>query len=135
MMIDIIKPIHVTKLSSIREVNQKKKKGIFELEKAKKHSKQILNKEEFGIDTLYFIQDQEDDKYKNKDYNYAKAVLQLLSKYRKSVILGRASLKELQEMKGILNFSKPNISNDKMASIIQEIDILAKVELAKKGMI
>ena len=134
-MINIINPIHVGKVSTIKKVNKKKKNAIFQSEKIKKKNEQVLNKEEFNIDNLCFIQEQEDDKYKSKDYNYGKAVLHLLSEYRKSVIFGDTSLKQLQEIKEIITLSKPSIGDDKIDSLIEEIDILAKVELAKKGLL
>ena len=134
-MINIVNPIHLEKISTTRKVDKKKEKNTFKLEKAKENTKQILSKGEFTADNLYFIQEEKGNHYKKKNYDYAKTILDLLSEYRKSVILGNPSLKQLWEIKEMLIFSGPSIGNDKIASVIEEIDILAKVELAKRGMI
>ena len=134
-MINTINPIYVEKAHATRRIGKKKEKSIFKAEKTKKNTEQVLSKQEFIPDNLYFIQEQQENSYKNKDYDYAEAVLHLLSEYRKSVLFGNSSLKQLQEIKDILTFSKPNMNDDKMATVIEEIDILAKVELAKMGMI
>ena len=134
-MINTINPIYVEKAHATRRIGKKKEKSIFEAEKTKKNTEQVLSKQEFVPDNLYFIQEQQENSYKNKDYDYAEAVLHLLLEYRKSVLFGNSSLKQLQEIKDILTFSKPNMNDDKMATVIEEIDILAKVELAKRGII
>ena len=113
-MINIINPIYVGKVSTIKRVNKKKENAKFQPEKIQEKNEQISNKEEFNIDNLYFIQEQEDDKYKSKDYNYGKTVLHLLSEYRKSVILGNTSLKQLQEIKEMITLSKASTGDDKI---------------------
>ena len=75
------------------------------------------------------------DLNKEKDYNYGNNLLLLLSEYRKSMLLSKPSLKKLNEIKESLKMYNINNTDKELSSIIQEIETLANVELAKRGLI
>ena len=136
-MSNIINPIHVGKVSSIIKAEKKKDKDkkLFNLNDSVKASSEISCKQEVNTENLFFLQTNSKDLNKEKDYNYGNNLLGLLSEYRKSMLLFKPSLKELNEIKENLKMYNINNTDKELSSIIQEIETLANVELAKRGLI
>lgn len=136
-MSNIINPIHVGKVTSIKKAEKKKGKNkkSFNLNDSTKTSNEISCNQEINTENLFFLQTNSKDLNKEKDYNYGNNLLGLLSEYRKSMLLFKPSLKELNEIKGNLKMYNINNADKELLSIIQEIETLANVELAKRGLI
>jgi hypothetical protein len=136
-MSNIISPIHVGKVSSIKKAEKKKDKDkkSFNLNDSTKTSSEINCNQEINTENLFFLQTNSKDSNKEKDYNYGNNLLDLLSEYRKSMLLFKPSLKELNEIKENLKIYNINNTDKELLSIIQEIETLANVELAKRGLI
>ena len=136
-MSNIINPIHVGKVSSIKKAEKKKDKDkkSFNLNDSAKISNEISCNQEVNAENLFFLQTNSKDLNKEKDYNYGNNLLLLLSEYRKSMLLSKPSLKKLNEIKESLKMYNINNTDKELSSIIQEIETLANVELAKRGLI
>ena len=136
-MSNIINPIQVGKVSSIKKAEKKKEKDkkLFNLSDSTKPSNEISCNQEVNTENLFFLQTNSKDLNKEKDYNYGNNLLNLLSEYRKSMLLFKPSLKELNEIKEHLKMYDINNTDKELLGIIQEIETLANVELAKRGLI
>ena len=136
-MSNIIHPIYINRISNVRKTNKKEGKENFKLEDTStpKNLQKSEYKQEVSSENLYFLQTNSDETNKEKDLDYGNDLLELLIMYRKSVLLSRPSIKELNEIKTTLRMYSKTSSNTKINNIIQEIETLANVELAKRGLI
>jgi hypothetical protein len=127
----------VGKVSSIKKAEKKKDKDkkSFNLNDSAKISSAISCNQEVNAENLFFLQTNSKDLNKEKDYNYGNNLLLLLSEYRKSMLLSKPSIKKLNEIKESLEMYNINNTDKELSSIIQEIETLANVELAKRGLI
>jgi hypothetical protein len=132
-----VNPISIGKIPGVRSVNKKKDKGkrAFSLNDSIKTSNKTGFNQEINTENLYFLQTNSKDSDKEKDYNYGNNLLNLLSEYRKSMLFSKSSLKELNEIKENLKIYNISCTDKKLLDIIQEIETLASVELAKRGLI
>jgi hypothetical protein len=132
-----INPISVGKIHGVRNVDKKKDKDkrAFSLNDSTKTSNKISCNQEINTENLYFLQTSSKDSDKEKNYNYGNNLLHLLSEYRKSMLFSKPSLKELNEIKKNLKMCDIVCTDKKLSDIIQEIETLANVELAKRGII
>ena len=84
--------------------------------------------------SLYTLQEQDtnlaDEK---KEKEYGKDLLDLLSSYRHKIILGDANISELKKIKDSILLFKMQSKNKELNEIIDEIELRAKIELAKCG--
>ena len=136
-MSNIINPIHVGKVSSIKKAEKKKDKDkkSFHINDSAKTSNEIRCNQEVNAENLFFLQTNSKDLNKEKDYNYGNNLLLLLSEYRKFMLLSKPSLKKLNEIKESLKMYNISNTDKELSNIIQEIETLANVELAKRGLI
>ncbi len=136
-MSHIIHPIYINRISTVRKTNKKDGKKNFKLENTStvKNLNKSYHKQEVSSENLYFLQANASEINKDKDLNYGNNLLDLLAKYRKSVLLSKPSTKELYEIKTTLEMYNKSSSDTKINNIIQEIETLANVELAKRGII
>ena len=136
-MSNIIHPIYINRISTVRKTNKKDGKKNFKLDNKPtvKNLNKSDHKQEVSSENLYFLQTNASEINKDKDLNYGNNLLDLLAKYRKSVLLSKPSTKELYEIKTTLEIYNKSSSDTKINNIIQEIETLANVELAKRGII
>lgn len=136
-MSNIIHPIYINRISTTRKTNKKEDKKNFKLESSTtaKNLQKPEHKQEVSSENLYFLQANANEIEKDKNLNYGNSLLDLLAKYRKSVLLSKPSIKELYEIKTTLTMYTKSSSDTKINNIIQEIETLANVELAKRGII
>ena len=136
-MSNIIHPIYINRISTVRKTNKKDGKKNFKLDNKStvKNLNKSDHKQEVSSENLYFLQTNDSEINKDKDLEYGNNLLDLLSQYRKSVLLSKPSTKELYEIKTTLEIYNKSSSDTKINNIIQEIETLANVELAKRGII
>jgi hypothetical protein len=136
-MSNIIHPIYINRISTVRKTNKKDGKKNFKLDNKStvKNLNKSDHKQEVSSENLYFLQTNASEINKDKDLNYGNNLLDLLAKYRKLVLLSKLSTKELYEIKITLEIYNKSSSDTKINNIIQEIETLANVELAKRGII
>ena len=136
-MSNTIHPIYINRISNVRKTNKKEDKKNFKLEEtgSAKNLKKSEYKQEVNSENLYFLQTNLEDINKPKDLDYGNDLLDLLIEYRKSVLLSKPSINELNEIKTTLKMYSKASSNTKIHNIIQEIETLANVELAKRGLV
>jgi hypothetical protein len=132
-----INPISVGKIPGVRGVDKKRNKDnkAFSLNDSTKISNNTSCNQEVNTENLYFLQTNSKYSDKEKDYNYGNNLLHLLSEYRKSMLFSNPSLKELNEIKENLKMCDIDSADKRLSEIIQEIETLANVELAKRGVI
>jgi hypothetical protein len=125
-MIAGIKPINSA--SNIKKAVKKTPKFSISSPFNKKPAKQesFFNPSE----NLYCLHEFED--HKAGHYNDAKNILDLLRKYRKTIVCGQSSKNELKDIQNALAILKLSHKSKDYAEVIKEVETLALVELAKK---
>ena len=126
-MITCVKPISSS--SNIKKA-VKKKNSKFSISRpfSQKPSKQ---ENFFNVsENLYCLHQFEGEETGN--FKDAKNILELLRKYRKSIVCGQSSQNELKEIQNALAILKFSHKSKDYAEVIKEVETLALVELAKK---
>ena len=125
-MITGVKNIGIT--SAVKKANKKTPKFSV----SKPTTKNIAPKKDtFDVaENLIFLHGFEVEK--DDIFGDARDILQLLKKYRMSIVCGRCSKHELKDIYNALSVIKLKQKSDDYAEVIQEIQTLALVELAKK---
>lgn len=137
----MVNEVKISKVRQVRSVSSLKKKPTDKKEFNKELSN--LSKNE-AVDTtsnimpisnnLYTLQENEENfPEEQRDLEYGKELLNLLEKYRRKLILNKTTTKELGQIKNSIEVFQLSAKNDKLRKILNEIELRAKIELAKRG--
>ncbi|MFQ3307588.1 MAG: hypothetical protein ACI8ZF_000844 [Candidatus Midichloriaceae bacterium] len=137
----IVNPIYASGVSSLRKVekntdkNSAKGSKKFTLNTTESKPKSSVSEESIISDNLFCMQEGFEERKEKKGQKYGEKILGLLSEYRLKVISGDVSLRDLHEIKELISVFMLSGIDDKVKNVIEEIELLASVELAKRGVI
>lgn len=91
--------------------------------------------ETFALDSLMILQEVNlDDLNKKTAYKQGEKILDILDSIRKDLIMGGLTLDKLHHLAQIIQKKKQTTIDPKLKAIIDEIELRAKVEIAKYEM-
>ena len=132
----------ISGLGGIRATEPKKKKNASSESSKSDFSSLVEGKEESGatsstnplnVSQAIIGLQEVDWQEQNRKENMARGhhVLDMLEAIRNGLLIGKISIAQLQKLQSTLAQKKDAIEDPKLASIIQEIEVRAAVELAK----
>jgi hypothetical protein len=85
-----------------------------------------------GLETLWFLQEIGDQEERRRQaYRRGKSLLESLEQLRLAILSGTLSIAHLQHIRGLLATHKATIDDPQLQAIIADIELRARVELAK----